>query len=87
MTKEDIIKFIEWTDNLAYVEFIESEWQILGDEVLWELLDDNGEDREWNYCAELRGMFLLKDGFVIVNADTGCGETVTYIFEDYKEVV
>lgn len=84
MTKEEIRKFIEWTNNLAYVEFIEDDWQLCNGDVSWSLLDDG----YFNYSAEvLRDSPLIKDGFVIMNVDTGCGETITYIFEAHKEVV
>lgn len=87
MTKEDIVKFIEWADGMIYVDFIDSEWQIIGSDIFWDLLEDDGDEREWNYCVETRSDPLMKDGFMVVNGDTGCGETVTYIFEAHQEVV
>lgn len=84
MNKEIIKQFIEWTDNLVYVEFIEDDWQLCNGDVSWSLLDDG----HFNYLAEVcRDSPLIKDGFVIMNVDTGYGEIVTYIFEACKEVV
>lgn len=84
MTKDDIIKFIEWTNHLAYVEFIESEWQLCDGEVRWELL----ESGDFNYSLEVISHEpLYKDGLVLINTDNGCGETITLILEAGKEVV
>lgn len=83
MNKDTIKQFIKWTEHLAYVEFIESEWQTRDDdEVVWELLEDD----EFDYSAEIHNI-LRKDGFVIVNGDNGCGTPLTYIFEASKEII
>lgn len=82
MTKEKILEFIKWTENMAYVEYWDCNFQINNEELFWKLEDD-----EWVYSSErLHNDVLYKHGFVIINADTGCGETCTYIFEGDKEI-
>lgn len=62
----------------------------IDDDVVYWNTDDNKDDLEnWDgdtYSAEIIGAPTEYDGYYVVNANTGCGETVTYLFNLEKEI-
>lgn len=59
------------------------------EEISWNT-DGNEEDLEngegSTYSVEAYGASTEYDGYLVVNANTGCGETVTYFFNLENEV-
>jgi hypothetical protein len=76
-------------DHPVYIDIIDSCWYIDYFDIAWNT-DDNEEDLENGdgntYSVETKGAHSEYDGYLVVNADTGCGETVTYFFNLEREV-
>lgn len=73
----------------VYVEVVDCIWAADCIEAYWNT-DDNMEDFKngdgYSYSVEIRGEPSEYDGYKVINADTGCGETVTYFFNLEKEI-
>lgn len=89
MSVKKLQKILDEIDYPVMVEIIESTWTQSPDEVQWNEDDnrehlENGDDN--TYSCDTRGCSSEYDGYLVVNGDTGCGETVTYFFNLSKEV-
>lgn len=85
MNIEMIKEFIEWAEDVPYVEVFEGVWQI-GDEG-YEVHFQLDSNMDFEYSVEvLAGNILRKDGLVVMNIDNGCGETTTMVFLESEEV-
>ena len=88
-----IQKLKEVLDEIDYpvlMEIVDSVWSRNGDDEIYWNEDDNMDDLESQdgntYSAEpFEGSFEY-DGFLIVNGNNGCGQTITYMFNLDKEV-
>lgn len=92
MNKQTIKDFIEWSEHLAYVDYHEGvDWYLDEDTevIYWDKykLPDEAGAEEYMYSSDTLYNILKKDGFLLVNTDTGGGETVTLIFDLDKENV
>lgn len=87
-----IIKLKEILDEIDYpvlMEFVDSMWYQRPYEIYWndqENKDDLENGDGHTYSVEVLGGRKEHDGYLIVNADNGCGETITYFFNLSKEV-
>lgn len=79
MNIEMIKEFLEWAEHIPFLEVVEEPWSLVSGEVHW--IEDDCE-----YSSETLGKPLRKDGIFIVNTDNGCGETITMVFLEEKEV-
>lgn len=89
MNKQKLTELLEWFEGIAYVEYHPNcKWHYTEYDVHWNSEDYQfSEDLDFEYSAELlRPSPLRKDGFVIMNVDNGCGDTITMIFDEDKEV-
>lgn len=78
-----IKEFLEWVEDIMpYLDVVEESWSLTSDCVICGIVDED----DYSYSAELRGDVLRKDGLVVMNTDNGCGETVTRVFLEEKEV-
>ena len=89
MSIKKLQKILDEIDHLVMVEIVEYMWARQPWEVKWNLDDskedlENGDDN--TYSCETRGCSSEYDGYLVVNGDTGYGETVTYFFNLSKEV-
>lgn len=85
MNIEMIKEFIEWSEDLPYVEVFEGVWQI--DEDGYNVHFQLDSNMDFEYSVEiLRGGIIRKDGLVVMNTDNGSGETITMVFLESEEV-
>lgn len=89
MSVKILKEILEEIDHPVLIEVVDCTWHLDGFDVSWNTDDDEDdlEDRDGNtYSVEVRGGIGEYDGYLVLNADTGCGETVTYLFNLEKEV-
>lgn len=89
MSVKVLKEVLEEIDLAVMMEVIDCIWQRGGFDFSWNTDDDEDalENGEGNtYSVEVRGGVTEYDGHLVINADTGCGETVTYLFNLEKEV-
>lgn len=91
MSVQALKEILEQIDYPVLVEIVDSIWQRnrKTDEIFWNT-EDNTEDFE-NADGETYSIEAMNDGteydvYFVINADTGCGETVTYMFNLEKEM-
>lgn len=72
---EKIKSLQEELDGYAYLETTDCEWFKNEDEVTWVDEEDSVYSGEFNQGS------LSRDDSVLINIDTGCGETVTKVFK------
>lgn len=73
-------------DHPVFVEVVEYDWFVDPyPSVVWSTNGDF-DDLSSTYAVETIGSGVNYDGYFVVNAHTGCGETVTYMFNLEKEV-
>ena len=90
MSIEKLQKILDEIDYPVMVEIVDYMWvKVDGCEIHWNTDDnkadlENGDDN--TYSCELNNGNTVYDGYLVVNGDTGCGETVTYFFNLSKEV-
>ncbi len=83
-------EILEEIDYPVLMEIVESCW--FRDDypcVCWNSDDELGELEAGDgntYSCETIGAGVEHDGYFVINAHTGCGETVTYFFNLSKEV-
>lgn len=76
MSLFDKIKSIEVElENYYYLETTEHYWCKSRDEVKW--IDDENDVYSGEYYQDI----FEKDDCILVNMETGCGETVTQVFK------
>lgn len=89
MSVNKLKEIIELIDIPIYLGVIDNAWYADGFDIHWNT-DDNEDDLENGdentYSVETIGAPTEYDGYYVVNASTGCGETVTYFFNLSKEV-
>ena len=89
MSIQKLKEVLNEIDYPVLMEIINYAWTQSPNEVQWNE-DDNWEHLEFGdgntYSCEVRGGSEKYDGYLVVNGDTGCGETVTYFFNLEKEV-
>lgn len=76
-------------DYPCNVEFIDSLWTMDECQITWneddsekDLLDGEGN----TYSIEYYSGWIEFDGYIVVNGDNGCGDTITYFFKHDKEL-
>ena len=72
-----------------YLETIDHIWYTTEDEVYWnehDNLEDLQDSDGATYSGEIKGRKTVDEDCVFFNVDTGCGETMTYVFRKDKEV-
>lgn len=89
MSVKVLKEILEEIDHPVLIEIIDCMWYRGTHDVEWNT-DDDADDLENGdgntYSVEVRGGTSEYDGYLVLNADTGCGETVTYLFNLEKEV-
>lgn len=89
MSVKVLKEILEEIDHPVLIEIIDCMWCADKVEAHWNK-DDNKDDlmegEGSSYSVEIRGSTSEYDGYLVLNADTGCGETVTYLFNLEKEV-
>ena len=89
MSIKKLRKILGEIDYPVMIEVVDCMWTQTPDVVMWNVYD-NKEDLECvdgeTYSCEMRCGTVEYDGYLVVNGDTGCGETVTYFFNLSKEV-
>lgn len=87
-----IKKLKEILDEIDYpvlMEIVDNHWFGSGHDILWNG-DDNIKDLEDGdgntYSTQLFEGTYEYDGYLVVNGDNGCGQTITYFFNLSKEV-
>ncbi len=89
MSVKVLKEVLEEIDLAVMMEVIDCVWWRDGFDFSWNTADDE-DDLEYGegstYSVEVRGGVTEYDGYLVINADTGCGETVTYLFNLEKEV-
>lgn len=89
MSVKVLKEILEEIDIAIMMEVVECIWSRDGFDFSWNTDDDEDdlENGDGNtYSVEVRGGVAEYDGYLVLNADTGCGETVTYLFNLSKEV-
>ena len=89
MSIKALKKIIDEINLPLMVEIIEDIWYQSCEGVTWNTDNfkedlENGDDN--TYSVEVRGDSEKYDGYLVVNGDNGCGETITYFFNLSKEV-
>ena len=77
---ERIKSLQEELEGYAYLETTDCEWFITDDEVKW--VDEENSV----YSGEFNQGSLSRGDSVLINIDTGCGETITKVFRKDKEL-
>lgn len=89
MSVKVLKEILEEIDHPVLIEIVDCIWSGGEFEYSWNT-DDDVDDLENGdgdtYSVEVRGGVSEYDGYLVINADTGCGETVTYLFNLEKEV-
>ena len=88
MSIKRLQKILDEIDMPVMMEVIECVWYKTPYEIKWNTDDckedlSNGDNN--SYSIEFYGTTVYQ-GYLVVNGDTGCGETVTYFFNLSKEV-
>lgn len=89
MSVKKLQKILDEIDYPIMVEIVDCLWTRQYPEVMWNVNDNkvDVEERDGEtYSCEMRCGTIEYDGYLVVNGDTGCGETVTYFFNLSKEV-
>lgn len=89
MSIKNLVKILDEIDYPVFMEIIDCIWYKDSAEVYWNTQDskeDLSEREGETYSSELLNGETIYDGYLVVNGDTGCGETVTYFFNLEKEV-
>jgi hypothetical protein len=89
MSVSKLKEVLDAIDCPIMVEIVECMWVRRPWEVKWNLDDskedlENGDDN--TYSCGTRGCSSEYDGYLVVNGDTCCGQTITYFFNLSKEV-
>lgn len=89
MSVKVLKEILEEIDIAVMMEVVDCVWSRDEFEYSWNT-DNDADDLENgdgnSYSVEVRGGIGEYDGYLVLNADTGCGETVTYLFNLEKEV-
>ena len=87
---ETLKKIFDEIDYPCYIEFVDCVWMYNGNNGIYYNTDDSVRDMEYEegmtYSLEFRDGSHEHEGYLIVNGDTGCGDTVTYFFNLDKEI-
>lgn len=88
MSVKKLQKILEEIDYPILIEIVDNLWCRNHGSIEWNAYDnkedlENGEGE--TYGIETRDGELHYDGYLVVNGDTRCGETVTYMFNLSKE--
>lgn len=75
---QEIDSILSKLDRYPYIETWEYEWAKTNDTISW--VDDRGD----LYSSEFNQGCLSRGDCILVNTDTGCGETVTMVFRKDK---
>lgn len=71
---------VDELDHYCYLEYHQTHWTKIDYEVVW--ANNDGDI----YSCESHQGCLSRDDSVIINADTGCGDTVTLVFLKHMEL-
>ena len=89
MSIKKLQKILDEIDYTVLMEIVDHAWRRDEYRVEWNT-DNNLDDLEGGdgdtYSVEMYESTAEYDGYLVVNAHTGCGETVTYFFNLSKEV-
>jgi len=89
MSVKKLQKILDEIDYPVMVEVVDCIWANMGVAIYWNT-DDNKSALEYllgeTFGLEVTTSETTYDGYLVVNGDTGCGETVTYFFNLSKEV-
>ena len=89
MSVKKLQKILDEIDYPVMVEVVDCIWANMDGSIYWNTYDNQaaleyllGE----TFGLEVNNAGTTYDGHLVVNGDTGCGETVTYFFNLSKEV-
>ena len=81
--------FIAAVDYPINIEVIEDFWFRDGDCITWNTagnLEDLQQGDGFTYSAETKCCGTEFEGYLVVNADNGCGDSITYVLDLDKEL-
>lgn len=89
MSVKKLQKILDEIDYPVMVEIVDCLWANMDGSIYWNT-DNNKTALEYvvgeTFSLEVLNNETIYDGYLVVNGDTGCGETVTYFFNLSKEV-